>query len=352
MSFTHGGNIISQARELGLDVHDLIDMSSNLTPLGPVPGLAEVYMAGFKEIGCLPDATSDSLRQAFCQKFKCGMDEVIAGNGTTEFIYDLAAKVACARVVIVNPTYSDYRLGCEYNGKPYHGFSLTPPDFKLSLAALTATLQGGDLVFICNPNNPTGTMTPVQELYEFVTSRPDVHFVIDESYLPFTHESSLVGLPRRDNLFILCSSSKIYGIPGLRLGFMVSSAETLQPFLAKQKPWVVNRPAQLCGEFLLQHGDEYVREVVAFLDRIKPGFVQELSKIDGVEPVAGVTNFILCRLQLPHKVADLQAEMLKQRIMIRDCCSFDSLGDNYFRISLQNEQQNKTFLQALTQCLA
>lgn len=352
MSFIHGGNIINQARALGLDVHDLIDMSSNLTPLGPVPGVEEVYMAAFKEIGCLPDATSESLRNAFCQKFKCGMNEVIAGNGTTEFIYDLSAKVPCARVVIVNPTYSDYRLGCEYNGKKYESFALTSPDFNLVLAPLEAELCAGDLVFICNPNNPTGTMTPAHELYGLVTRRPDVHFVIDESYLPFTHEPSLLGMPRRDNLFILCSSSKIYGIPGLRLGFMVSSEKSLELFLAKQKPWVVNRPAQLCGEFLLHHGDAYIQEVVAFIDRVKPEFMRELSTIDGIEPVAGVTNFILCRLPSSQNVARLQSEMLEKRIMIRDCQSFDSLGDHYFRISLKNEQQNKMCLQALKQCLA
>ncbi len=352
MSFIHGGNIIAEARRLGVDVDELVDMSSNLTPLGVVPGLDGVYQQGFSEIGCLPDATSESLRAAFCRKYHCRMPEVLAGNGTTDFIYDLPVKVAATRVVIVNPTYSDYKLGCEYGERKWHSFPLTGPDFQLSLGQLSQELQGGELVFICNPNNPTGTMTEVGLLYEFVKGRADVDFVIDESYLPFTDQPSLISFPRLVNLFILCSSSKIYGIPGLRLGFMVADAKRLAPFLSHQKPWVVNRPAQLCGAFLLEHGGSYIHDVVAFIKRVKPDFVRSLEQIEGLEPVAGVVNFILCRLTSERTVSSLQADMLKQHIMIRDCHSFDDLPGQYFRISLQNEQKNRICLQALKHCLA
>ncbi len=352
MTFVHGGNILAAAQKLGIEPSELIDMSSNLTPLGVVPGLEGVYRKGFAEIGCLPDATSHSLRTAFCLKNECEVDEVIAGNGTTEFIYDLALKVESSRVVIVNPTYSDYKLGCEYGGVEWHSFLLKPPDFKLSLDGLNDELHGDELVFICNPNNPTGTMINVESLYEFIKQRADVQFVVDESYLPFTGIPSLINFPRLANLFILCSSSKIYGIPGLRLGFMVGSHAGLAPFLSTQKPWVVNRPAQLCGEYLLLHGDAYVQEVVAYINRIKPAFVRTLDAIPDVEVVTGVTNFILCRLLAAKKVSDLEAKLLCHKIMIRDCSSFDGLGDDYFRISLQGTEQNHTCLQALQQCLA
>lgn len=351
MSFIHGGNILAEAKRLGIDAGDLIDMSSNLTPLGVVPGLKEVYLKGFSEIGCLPDASSHGLRESFCQKHHCSMDEVIAGNGTTEFIYDLAIKLASAKVMIVNPTYSDYKLGCEYGKIEWQSFSLQPPEFQLSLDGLNLELHGEELVFICNPNNPTGTMVDVESLYEFIKRRSDVVFVVDESYLPFTDHPSLITYPRLANLFILCSSSKIYGIPGLRLGFMVASAERLLPFLATQKPWVVNRPAQLCGEFLLRCGDEYVKDVVEYIDLVKPYFVKGLSAIAGLEPVAGVANFVLCHVTTSKDVSALKADMLKHRIMIRDCNSFDAMPDQYFRISLQTEEKNSKCLQALRQCL-
>lgn len=352
MAFTHGGNVLAVARERGLDPADLIDMSSNLTPLGVVPGLELVYRSAFAEIGCLPDAVSDSLRQAFCTKFSCNMDEVIAGNGTTEFIYDLSRKVAPARVLIVNPTYSDYRLGCEYSDKNIRSYVVSPPHFRLSLSDLDRHIKPGDLVFICNPNNPTGTMLASGLLHQFIEQRTDAVFVVDESYLPFTREPSLVRFPRLDNLFILCSSSKIYGIPGLRLGFMVGSKERLAPFLAFQKPWVVNRPAQLCGEFLLTTGDEYIADVVDFIQRVRPEFVAALNKIEFIDVVDGVTNFILCRLRSSRSVAHLKTAMLDKRIMIRDCQSFDDLPQGYFRISLQNEERNRVCVQALQECLA
>ncbi len=352
MAFIHGGNILAVARELGVKPSELIDMSSNLTPLGPVPGLEPVYREAFAEIGCLPDATSESLRGVFCAKFQCDLSEVVAGNGTTEFIYDLAVKIAARRIIIVNPTYSDYKLGCEYNDKEWRSYTLLPPNFNLSLTGLGRDLVAGDLVFICNPNNPTGTMVDSARLHEFIRLRPEINFVVDESYLPFTHEVSLIHFPRLANLFILCSSSKIYGIPGLRLGFMVSAKDSLRPILSRQKPWVVNRPAQLCGEFLLREGDSYIARVLAFIDRVKPEFVESLNQIAGLETVAGVTNFILCRLASSRSVADFRADMLQRRIMIRDCYSFDGLSDQYFRISLQSEERNNKCLQAMKECLS
>lgn len=350
MAFVHGGNIISIAHSLGLGVEELIDMSSNLSPLGMVPGLREVLEDGLEQIAYLPEATSTSLCTAFAHHSGCHLDNVMAGNGTTDFIYGLPTQARFKKAIIVNPTYSDYRLACDYAGLPWQSFNLKFPDFAIDFELLAKTLKGGELLFLCNPNNPTGHLVPTSVLRDFVQAHPQTTFVIDESYLPFTKESSLVGTELPDNLFILCSSSKIYGIPGLRLGFLVSSRKNMATFMERCRPWSVNRLAQLAGEFLLNQGDFYVREVQDFMARERPSFVAALQDMPGLTVVPGAVNFILCRLSTMN-AAELAEKMLAHKILIRNCASFDGLDERYFRISLKSAATNRLFLDLLSSIL-
>ena len=344
----HGGNIVATAKELGCKVADLIDMSSNLTPLPMVPGLRETLEKGLDEISYLPETESETLRKVFAEKYDLAEDQVLVGNGTTEFIFALPATFAQKKAVIVNPTYSDYRLACDWADVRVTDFILTlEQDFQLDLNKLAAEFHGGELVFICNPNNPTGLLTGSADLYRFVKGNPEIFFLVDESYLPFTREKSLLDFDLPPNLFILCSSSKIYGIPGLRLGFLVSQAKNLDKLTSQRKPWGVNRVAQLAGEYLLQNADDYVEEVRRFLERERQKFVTELSKITQIKVIPGEANFILCYLKEKLLAPELREKMLEKRVMIRNCATFDGLDEHYFRMSLKDRDENAYCLKAL-----
>lgn len=351
MGFVHGGNIIATATELGLQVDELIDMSSNLSPLGMVPGLRRVLGEGLEQIAYLPEATSQSLCALFARCMGCAPEQVMAGNGTTDFIYDLPARSPFNRAVIVNPTYSDYRLACQYSGLSWHDFGTCFPDFSVDLAALGRALPGGELVFLCNPNNPTGHLVASRRLRAFVEDHPRTTFIVDESYLPFCREPSLVAADLPDNLYILCSSSKIYGIPGLRLGFLVSTPANMADLRAHCRPWSVNRLAQIAGEYLLSEADGYVRQVQEFMAQERPAFAARLAELPGISVVPGVTNFILCRLR-DRDADQLAAHMLSHRIMIRNCASFDGLDNSYFRVSMKSSADNRYFLATLTSFLS
>ncbi|MBU0967727.1 MAG: aminotransferase class I/II-fold pyridoxal phosphate-dependent enzyme [Proteobacteria bacterium] len=348
----HGGNIVAMARALGCEVKDLIDMSSNLTPLAMVPGLREVLVQGIEEIAFLPETESENLRQIFARKFNLQEEEVLVGNGTTEFIFALPHLFAGSRAIIVNPTYSDYRVACSWAKIPAMDFMLPPEqDFHLDLDRLAREFQGGELVFICNPNNPTGALTPSQELYDFILRHPATSFLVDESYLPFTREKSLLHYDLPPNLFVLFSSSKIYGIPGLRLGFLVARAANLQAMTLQRKPWGVNRMAQIAGEYLLEHADPYVEVVRQFIERERFLFVDLLQKINNIRVIPGKANFILCYLQGEILAAELREKMLDKKIMIRNCASFDGLDEHYFRMSLKGREENIYCLKVLQEIL-
>jgi len=348
----HGGNIVATARELGCSVNDLVDMSSNLTPLGTAPGVQEALVATFEQIAYLPETASSTLVDSFARRYGLQPAMVLAGNGTTEFIFALPRLFNHCRGLIVTPTYSDYRLACQWAGlnaldlplDPAHGFAF---DFD----KLKENIQADDFVFICNPNNPTGGMISSEELYNFIKDHPDTFFLVDESYLPFVPEKSILDFPVLDNLFLLSSFSKIYGIPGLRLGFLVSSEKNIKLLQGQSKPWGVNRPAQIAGEYLIDHADDYVAEVRDFVARERPGFTTRLASLPGIEVVPGVANFILCHLQGNFNAEDLRLKMLSQRIMIRNCASFAGLDNRYFRLSLKDRSTNDYCLRELTAVL-
>lgn len=348
----HGGDILSMARQLGCGVGELIDLSSNLTPLGMPPGLREALSEKLLEISFLPESGSETLISLFAGKYGCKPPQVLAGNGTTEFIYAVPPSVQSRRALIVAPTYADYQTASAWAGLTVDFFTLlADEDFALDFNRLSARLRGGELVFLCNPNNPTGRVAPTRALLDFILAHPASEFLIDESYLPFVDEPSLAGFPLPANLFLLCSSSKIYGIPGLRLGFLVANEEKMARFAARRKPWGVNRLAQVAGEYLLAHGDDYVQAVRDFIGEIRPGFVARLAALPGVQVVPGAANFILCRLTGPMTAARLREAMLGQRIMIRDCSNFTGLDAHYFRVSLQEAGRNERCLAALAEIL-
>jgi threonine-phosphate decarboxylase len=344
----HGGNILATAKALGCAVGDLIDLSSNLTPFGTMPGIREALIAGLDEIRYLPESGSESLRALFAGRYGMDPSQVLAGNGTTEFIYAVPAAFGCDRAIIVNPTYADYATACHWAGVAAESFDLDPEQgFRLDLEALAARLTGGELVFLCNPNNPTGVLTPSAGIAELARQKPETLFLVDESYLPFTREPSLLALGLPENLLLLFSASKIYGIPGLRLGFLAGSASRIARLGERVKPWGVNRLAQIVGEYALGEGDAYCSEVVRFIEAERPRVMAQLAALPGVQPIDGAANFILSRLTGPVRAPELKAALLRKRIMIRDCANFATLDDRYFRISLKDQATNDLVLAAM-----
>ena len=159
----HGGNIYQLAQQNGCKPEDIIDMSSNLNPLGPPPGLLEFLQENISVIKALPDAGAACLIEKFETVHGLEHGQVLAGHGTTEFIYSITKALQVKNALILGPTYSDYQDSCLQNETQYeflmaeesNGFSHHPDQ-------ITEMAKHQDMVFICNPNNPTGTFIPNQ----------------------------------------------------------------------------------------------------------------------------------------------------------------------------------------------
>ncbi len=349
----HGGNVLAVARNLGCAPADLIDLSSNLAPFGLAPGVKEELLARLEQIAYLPETGSETLCACLAAKYHRKLEGVLAANGTTEFIFALPAVLRPRVAVIVTPSYGDYHLACDWAGVPVTEFALErAADFVPDLSRLAAMLTGGELVFLCNPNNPTGGLVPSRGLYDLVKSRRKTLFLVDEAYLPFTGEESLLDLAPLDNLLVLASYSKIFCIPGLRLGLLTATPSLLARLRDRRRPWGVNRLAQVAGEYLCRQGDAYVAGIAAYVARERPAVAAQLAGLPGVEVVPGRANFLLCRLA-PGKpdAGVLYHRLLQHRIIIRNCANFTGLDDRYFRLCLKDPVTNRQCLAVLAELI-
>jgi len=342
----HGGNIIDTAKKIGCTVDNLIDMSSNLNPLGADDGLLAYLRDTIDQIAHLPESNSTTLRESFADKYNLSSKQVMAGSGTTEFIFSIPAAIPANRAIIITPTYADYFTACARADLTVETFT-TDPHRLVDLKALAKILHGDELVFLCNPNNPTGSFLPTDDLLTLINNHPKTTFIIDESYIAFSNNPSLLDFPLANNSFVLCSYSKIFCIPGLRLGFLAGSAANIKTITMNSKPWGVNRLAQLAGEYLVREGERIKKSTLSYLEKERQRVMTAMEKFPSLDCQPGTTNFILCKIKEGMSAKQLYEKLLQQGIIIRDCQNFINLGQNYFRFSLKTTEQNDLFIKAL-----
>ncbi len=352
----HGGNIWQLAAELGCAPSGILDMSSNVNPFGPPPGLLEFLEQNLSVINALPEADARSARHAFGRRYGIAPEQVMAANGTTWFIHAIPQALKSRNVLILGPTYSDYADACRMHDVPYDFFMRTAGrNFDTDMTILDKTVAAYDTVFICNPNNPTGRLIPADELKRLCTDHPQTFFIIDESYLPFVADESgqtLIhcGLP---NVIILNSMSKIFRIPGLRIGFLVAEPQVIERLARYALPWSVNSLAQKAVCYLMeQEVRNFVDETRQFLDAEREFMSRALGESPEIQLFQSCTSFVLCRLSGKHRAETVCAALARERILIRNCSNFQGLSDRFIRISLKTGEINRLLAEKLLKILA
>jgi threonine-phosphate decarboxylase len=278
---------------------------------------------------------------------------VLAGNGSTQFIYSIPLALGTKSALIIGPTYADYADACSMHKIHFEYFiAQESQGFKADINMIKKQVNGFDTVFICNPNNPTGTLYTAAELESLCKAFPDTYFVIDESYLPFVasgdHESLIGrGLP---NGIILNSMSKIFRISGLRIGFIVAPIHIIETLTRYSLPWSVNALAQLAVCYLMEHK----AEVNAFIDRThelieseKKRFAEKFKNAASIKLFASATSFMLAKLVNRHTADAICQALLHEKILIRNCSNFKGLSNRFIRISLKNEETNIMLVEKL-----
>jgi threonine-phosphate decarboxylase len=342
----HGGNVFAVAQQVGCQPEEIIDMSSNINPLGALPGLIDHLKERLDRIRVLPEVDCRLAIQAIAALLGVATERVLAGGGTTQFIYTACAALTSRRVLIVGPTYADYTDGCRVHDIEPDFFLAGPTEgFAPNLERLEAALAGYDTVFVCNPNNPTGQLIPHAGLLHLCRTHPEVRFIIDESYLPFVpadrnHSMSASDL---DNVVVLWSVSKIFGMPGLRAGFLVANPPVIDRFRRYMQPWCVNSLAQEAVCFLGANREavaRFISDTRTFLDR-EGDLLRGRLHGGSLTLYPSMTSYFLIGLPEGRTATGVCRALAEQRFLIRNCANFHGLDEGYIRIALKDGATNE-----------
>lgn len=355
----HGGNKAALAGRIGCRVEDIVDMSANLNPLGPPATIQEILARSLEEISSLPEPDAAGMVNAFSRYYGVAPSRVMAGNGTTFFIYTLPLALRISRALIVGPTYSDYQDACLAQNVVCDHLIADPADsFRPDPAGVAEKLTAADLVFWCNPNNPTGTLTPPAQILDLVREYPETIFVVDESYLPFVDNApalSLIGETGYSNLVVLSSMSKIFTIPGLRTGFLTAHEAVISKLMTHYQPWSVNALAQTVLRRVFENPvfmDPFIADTREFVKTQRQWFLRRLENQKGIVPFESVTSFILAALEPEMTSKTFCRRVGDEKILIRDCANFTGLTDRFVRFSLKTESANHRLAEVIRTVLS
>lgn len=352
--FEHGGNVYAAARAGGGAWSEYLDFSANINPLG-LP--LSVRQSLLKALDCVihyPDPDASQFKQAVSRCYRIPAEMITAGNGAVELLYVLCHVIKPRRVLIPAPAFSEYERAARAAGAAIQYFFLRPEDgFAISTEKIAAELTSVDMVFIGNPNNPTGSLIENSRIEPLLAeaARRSAIVVVDESFLDFLPDDSLYTcrslLQKYPNLFILHSLTKFYALPGLRLGFALSSPERTRLLHLSKDPWNVNCLAQAAGAVALSDAD-YRRQTHDLLSHEINRLFQQLTDVSGLRVYPPAVNFILIEITSAGiTAAQLREAMLQRKILIRDCGNYPGLSPHYIRVAVKQPEQNQVLLSAL-----
>jgi threonine-phosphate decarboxylase len=350
----HGGNIHAAARDSGLSATDFLDFSANINPLGLSPQVRATLLATMDLVVAYPDPDAVALKQAIADAYQVPGECIETGNGAVELIYLLCRALSPRRVLLPAPTFGEYEAAATAAGLPIVRLPLSADaGFMPDLAAIGASLQPDDVLFFCNPNNPSGVILTREQLEPLLVQADAVgaYVVIDESFIDFRPPEQaetcrpLIG--RYRGLSILHSLTKFLAVPGLRLGFLLTEPGLARRLGLLRDPWNVNVMAQAAGVAGLKDL-AYRQETLRLVTEQKDWLKNELQSIPGIKPFIPSVNFILADIGgTGWSAAALQQRLWADRILIRNCTSFSGLSDSYIRLAVKRPAENRQLMARL-----
>ncbi len=361
MQNEHGGDIYRNKTEL--------DFSICVNPLGMPEKALEAAAEGLTRCGAYPDTEAAELRASIAAFLNVqatdkkalinadiNADMILPGNGAAELIYALTGAISPSEVILPSPGFSEYEAAAKVShAKVRHvhlrrseGFRWTKRVLRelLDLIDSTGNHVYSSLLFLCNPNNPTGYCIPKADLKAIAKRCEDagVYLCLDECFLPFTDSgaSMLPYIREFPHLMVLRAFTKIYAMAGLRLGYLVSSdLLLLQKIRRGIQPWNVSVPAQMAGVKALSDR-EYLDRTQELMQREKAYLLTELGNGLAEEIYGHDANYIFFRAE-----PGLKERLLAKGILIR---AFDIAGGSYYRIGIRTHEENAELIRRWSKC--
>lgn len=316
------------------------NFSSNVYYNGCPEDLIQVLQNGIKKrVANYPSPVAEELSKMAADFHNHKEENVLFFNGATEAFYTIAHCFQGKSALVFGPTFSEYEDACRTHGLVIDWTERTRFEHCSSSA---------DLAFLCNPNNPDGAIADRTTIEDFMRRNPETYLVVDEAYIGFTKSvNSVIDLCNDfDRLIVVRSLTKVFGIPGLRLGYVIGATEFIDRLKQKKMPWSVNGLAILAGEYIFENYKELHFSVEALLEEMID-FKEALSSIDYLELLPTSTTYVLAELK-KGKASELKHFLVTEHdILVRDATNFTGIQGEFIRLSLQSKDANDALVQAL-----
>ncbi len=327
----------------------VIDFSSNITPIGIPLSVKTNLKKNLDDIQNYPDFRSLELISSL-KKYTClQKSNLLVGNGAIEIIYNFCFALLSkkTKVLIPVPTFQEYETAAKlYNCKISYFKTM---NLSENIDSFISQIPRNGCVFICNPNNPTGKLLAKKQLLLIIKTAKKLSSIVfvDECFIelvPESNESVISYVKKYDNLFVLRSLTKSFGLPGIRIGYAAASKQMIEILQKIKIPWSVNSLAQNAGNIALKNKSHLTKSKLV-IKKESIYLKNEIAKLDGFKCHDSSTNFILIKTK--YNSTKLQQKLLKHKILIRDCKNFRGLNNHYIRIAVKSHKDNLKLVRAL-----
>lgn len=338
MKAIHGGDIYRNSVKL--------DFSVNGNPMGIPETVRRALLAAVDTSTCYPDPEAEGLRNAVVKRLDVPPSFLVFGNGASELLLAAVHALRPRRTVIPVPSFFGYEhAAAAWDGQIFYYEMQEKRGFVPEAELLQYLTEETDMLFLANPNNPVGNLLPQKQLVQILEHclKQKIHVVLDECFIDFCRpgSSALPLLRRYPNLLILRAYTKIYAIPGVRLGYAVCADPVFLSRIRRQLPeWNLSGFAQAAGRACAEEKD-YVTTSRDYIRRER-AFLQNRLEALGIRVFPGEADFLLIASPIP-----LYEELLKQEILIRDCSNFRGMPEGYYRIGVRTHEENVELIKAI-----
>lgn len=340
----HGGPNYTELEALGISAEEVLDFSANTNPFGPPPGVREALLE--VDVSQYPDSNATELRRSLASNLDMSSENIIVGSGSTELLRLIALAYLGQDdlAAIVEPTFGEYEAACRVVGASIVKDALRAEDgFQMRVKQVVSLIEqhSPKVVFVCNPNNPTGQYLSQGHVEEILNAADDSLVVLDEAYVAFVDDAwSSIDMIDRDNLVVIRSMTKDFALAGLRVGYAVAHKQVIGVLKRVCPPWNINAAALKAAVIALE-SEDYLDQCAVKLKEAKHYLVGALANL-GFVVVPSSANFFLMEV---GDVAGFRQELLGRGILVRDCTSFGL--PQYVRIAPRSMPECQRLVRAI-----
>jgi len=355
--YFHGGNVWEVSEKYKIPVDQIIDFSISTNPLGAPEKAVESIRQHLNLIHHYPDPDHEWLLEALAKSVGVAPNNVVVGNGSTELIY-LFNEVFLEEgyeAVIPVPTFSEYKAAIErFGGSVVFIKCDSANNFKLNLQELeNSVTKKTRTIFLCNPNSPTGWLYEKADILRIIKFAADENVLVfvDEDYIDFVDDSKRYSMAEYvneyNNLFVLRSLTKFFGLAGVRIGFGVGSPDLVNVLKRVIMPWSVNSLAMFAAAEAVKD-TEFIKKSRLLLSKSKRQMLEIFKTVPWLKVYPSETNFLLIEIIRDDLTSTQLAEGLaKKGLLIRDCKDFDGLNNRFFRVTVRKPEENRKLVEQI-----